>query len=255
MKKFEVGKTYSATSIGDHNCIWIFTVTARTESTITIEEKGGETKKHRINKEVSENRGSESVFPFGRYSMCPILSADHEEPVEKTKELTENEVRDVMTGKKPFRSRQWYGSVINRLEENRMLVDEIKVGTGVTEYLWSDRHAYEVVAVKDQMHVSIRKYDHKPVGLPMSNDWELVRNDRNPVINLVKRGNYWYSVVMITPEEAAKILEGNDIGAKIWACQNGFDLPTIIESGKVKRIYHRRNVSFGVASYYYDYEF
>lgn len=96
MKKFEVGKTYSATSIGDHNCIWIFKVTARTESTITIEEKGGETKKHRINKEVSENRGSESVFPFGRYSMCPILSADHEEPVEKTKELTENEVRTVL---------------------------------------------------------------------------------------------------------------------------------------------------------------
>ena len=46
-------------------------------------------------------------------------------------------------------SRKWYGSLNNRIEENRMFTDEIKVGTGVTKYSWSDRDAYEVVEVED----------------------------------------------------------------------------------------------------------
>lgn len=150
---------------------------------------------------------------------------------------------------------KWYGSLNNRVEENRMFVDEIKVGTGVTRYSWSDRHAYEVVAVKDQKHVSIREYDHKRVGECYSNDWELISNESNPIIDLVKRGNYWYSVSEITPEEAREIYEGDDIQAKIWACHNDFDLQAIMESGKSKRKYHKWNVSFGVANYYYDYEF
>ena len=154
-------------------------------------------------------------------------------------------------------SRKWYGSLDNRLEENRQYCDEIKVGTGVTEYLWSDRHAYEVVEVKDQKHVKIREYDHKSkrAGESYSNDWELISNENNPVIELAKRGNYWYSVVKITVDMAKEIFEGNDIDAKLWACHNNFNLPEIIASGKDKTAYHRRNVSFGVASYYYDYEF
>lgn len=152
-------------------------------------------------------------------------------------------------------SRIWYGSIDNRLEENKQFCDEIKVGTGVTEYLWSDRHAYEVVDVKDPKHVTIREYDHKHVGESYSNDWELVSNENNPVKNLTKRGKYWYVTVTITPEEAREILEGNDIDAKIWACHNNFVLPDIVESGKNKTTYHRVNVSFGVANYYYDYEY
>lgn len=152
-------------------------------------------------------------------------------------------------------SRTLYGSLTNRLEENRQFCDEITVGTGVTEYSWSDRHAYEVVEVTDQKHVKIREYDHKCVGGAYSNDWELISNENNPVISLTKRGKYWYTVVTITPEEAKSIYEGDDIEAKLWACHNNFDLQAIIESGKKKTTYHRRNVSFGVASYYYDYEF
>lgn len=74
MKKFEVGKSYSVRSICNHDCIWTYTVTARTEVTITITD-GKEFKKCRINKKISEYRGSESVYPLGNYSMCPILSA------------------------------------------------------------------------------------------------------------------------------------------------------------------------------------
>ena len=152
-------------------------------------------------------------------------------------------------------SRVWYGSLNNRIEENRQFCEEIKVGTGVTEYFYSDRHAYEVVAVEDQKHITIREYDHKCKGGAYSNEWELISNPNNPEINLVKRGNLWYTVASITPEEAKEIYEGNDFQLKLWACHNNFDLPAIIASGKAAKRYHKRNISIGVASYYYDYEF
>ncbi len=74
MIKFEVGKTYSMRSICDSNCVWTYTVTARTAQTITLSD-GGKVLKCRINKQISEYNGCESVFPLGRYSMCPILRA------------------------------------------------------------------------------------------------------------------------------------------------------------------------------------
>jgi hypothetical protein len=59
----------------DHNCIWTYTVTARTAQTITITD-GKQTKKCRINKMYSEYNKVETVFPLGQYSMCPILTAE-----------------------------------------------------------------------------------------------------------------------------------------------------------------------------------
>jgi len=153
-------------------------------------------------------------------------------------------------------ARTWYGNLTNRIEENRTYCEQITVGTGMTEYFWSDRHAYEVVAVKDQKHVSVREYDHKKKDdTSFSNNWELISNPENPVVDMVKRGNYWYTAVTITPEEAKEIFEGTDWERKLWACHNNFDLQAIIASGKKKTTYHKRNVSFGVADYYYDYEF
>ena len=114
---------------------------------------------------------------------------------------------------------KWYGNITNRAMENSMYTDEIKVGTGVTHYLWSDRHAYEVVKVIDQKHLYIRKYDHKCVGGPYSNDWELISNSNNDVQYVTKRGKYWYF------------------------------------SDKERNRHQRVNLSFGVADYYYDYSF
>ena len=152
-------------------------------------------------------------------------------------------------------SRKWYGSLNNRLEENRQFVDTIEVGTGVTEYSWSDRQPYEVVAVKDQKHISIRMMRHELAGEAMTNSWILKSDEDAPVEELAKRGNYWYSVVTITPEQAKEILEGDDIEAKLWACANDFYLDEIVASGKNKTRYHKRNISIGKAEYYYDYEF
>ena len=84
-------------------------------------------------------------------------------------------------------SKRWYGNINNRLEENRMFCDEIKVGTGVTEYYYSDRHAYEVIEVIDQKHVKVREYDHKLNGEQMSNNWKLISNDKNPIRILTRR--------------------------------------------------------------------
>lgn len=78
MKKFEIGKTYICTSICDHNCKWDFTVTARTEQTITVEietYQSKKTKTFRICKGLSEMTGAESIYPLGRYSMAPVIHA------------------------------------------------------------------------------------------------------------------------------------------------------------------------------------
>ena len=149
-------------------------------------------------------------------------------------------------------SRKWYGSFNNRLEEGRQFVDEITVGTGVTEYFYSDRKAYEVVAVQDQKHITIRKLDHKPIGEAMSNNWELISNENNPTTDLVKRGNSWYVVKTVTKE----MLEGieNDIQTSLWLYHNGFDRDVIMEKGKQTK-YSKKNISIGFADYYYDYEF
>lgn len=74
MKKFEIGKTYSMRSICDHNCVWTYTVTARTAKTITISD-GEKTLKCRVIQKVSEYRGAETIYPLGQYSMAPSLTA------------------------------------------------------------------------------------------------------------------------------------------------------------------------------------
>ncbi|MCB6500274.1 hypothetical protein LI148_07275 [Colidextribacter sp. 210702-DFI.3.9] len=74
MKKFEIDTIYSMRSSCDYNCIWTYFVTGRTAQTVTLSD-GKKTTKCRINKAVSECRGAETVFPLGRYSMAPSLTA------------------------------------------------------------------------------------------------------------------------------------------------------------------------------------
>lgn len=75
MKTFEIGKSYSMKSVCNQDCVWIYEVIARTTSTITITD-GKETKTCRINKKISGYRDSETILPLGKYSMCPMLSAE-----------------------------------------------------------------------------------------------------------------------------------------------------------------------------------
>ena len=148
-----------------------------------------------------------------------------------------------------------YGSIDNRINENKMFCDTIEVGTGVTEYYWSDCLAYEVVGVKDQKHVTIREYDHKKADdIPYHNNWILISNPEKPEINLTKRGKYWYSTKTVTREELETIEATGNKLALFDLLSGGFDADKIREKGK-QTTYKRMNVSFGVAEYYYDYEF
>lgn len=58
---------------------------------------------------------------------------------------------------------KWYGSLNNRIDEGKTY-GEIKVGTGVTEMCYSDRHLYEVVEVIDEKHLLIRECDWKIIS-------------------------------------------------------------------------------------------
>lgn len=75
MKTFEIGKRYMMRSICDYDCIWVYSVTARTKSTVTLSDENGKVTRCRISK-WSEQFGCEMVMPLGSYSMAPTLSAD-----------------------------------------------------------------------------------------------------------------------------------------------------------------------------------
>ena len=75
MTKFETGKTYTMRSACDHECVWAYTVTARTAATITLADEAGKIIKCRIAKAISEMDNRECVRPLGAYSMAPILRA------------------------------------------------------------------------------------------------------------------------------------------------------------------------------------
>lgn len=149
---------------------------------------------------------------------------------------------------------KFYGNIMNRIEEGKQLCDEIKVGMGMTEYHYSDRTPYEVIAVKDQKHVTVRRLDHKKAdgAAWCENEWILYRNPNNEPCNMVKIGNVWYWTVTVT-EKDLDAMEDLD-GDLLRLCVCGFDPEKIRANGKqTKRT--KANVSFGVARYYYDYEF
>jgi hypothetical protein len=68
VKTFQAGQTYSTRSICDHNCIIRVTVARRTAKTIVTTEG----KTLRISPDY---HGDESVMPWGRFSMSPIVTA------------------------------------------------------------------------------------------------------------------------------------------------------------------------------------
>ena len=70
IKAFEIGKTYSTRSIGDHNCIIKITIVSRTKSFITT------TEGKRLKVSDKYYPGVEQCKPDGSYSMAPIIGAD-----------------------------------------------------------------------------------------------------------------------------------------------------------------------------------
>lgn len=157
---------------------------------------------------------------------------------------------------------KFYGSLTNRLEEGKQFVKQIEVGTGVTEYLWSDTHAYEVTKVISQTNFFVRRYDRKCKG--QINDWQLISNPNNPEIEVVKRNNIWYRVTRYSKKnlikrayEMRKSFKNEEVAYNYFLCMSGLTQKQKekIESGKEVKQYSKFNISVGKAEEYFDYEF
>lgn len=74
--KFEVGATYSCTSICDSECVFRFTVEKRTEKTVWLNYHG----KIRARR-VRIHGAAECCDPLGQFSMSPVLFATDGEAV------------------------------------------------------------------------------------------------------------------------------------------------------------------------------
>ena len=147
-----------------------------------------------------------------------------------------------------------YGSLTNRYSENRMFVPEIEKGTYVTEYLWSDRHAYEVVKVVDQKHVFIRRLKAIRTdnwGMSDAQNYRYESDEKASTKELVKRGEYWYEVFTFSKEIHDKIVK--EVGWCLWSLTE--KQWARIDEGKVVKRYSKINVSFGTADEYFDYSF
>ena len=73
MKQFETGKTYFTRSICDYECIFSYEILSRTAKTIKIKSLCGVK-----SKKVFIWDDCETIYPEGKYSMCPVLKADKE---------------------------------------------------------------------------------------------------------------------------------------------------------------------------------
>lgn len=69
--KFETGKCYATRSVCDWDCIFSFTVLARTDKTVTVKVH------NKPRKKVLQVRDDVEQFkPFGSYSMAAVIRAD-----------------------------------------------------------------------------------------------------------------------------------------------------------------------------------
>lgn len=71
--QFEVGKTYYDRSACDYDCVFRFTIKARTAKTVTTEVHGKTVKRG-----LSSYCEVEQFKPFGNYSMAAVVRADKE---------------------------------------------------------------------------------------------------------------------------------------------------------------------------------
>lgn len=83
----------------------------------------------------------------------------------------------------------WYGNLNNRFLERAGNNTIPQVGMGVTECLWSDRHPYEIIEVKDNRHITIRGLRARRIddnGFSECQEYEYFSDPEAPVYRLYK---------------------------------------------------------------------
>ena len=160
-----------------------------------------------------------------------------------------------------------YGSLQNRLMEGRDFTNgNIEVGTGVTEVLYSDCHAYEVIAVKDQNHFTIRRMKAVPTGEYMSNKWELESDETQPTYDIERINGVFYKVSYLTKEQVMTRAEEllKEIFVPNTPIEKAIDYVTMfltdkqkerVLNGKQVKLKSKMNLAIGVQLEHYDYEF
>ena len=153
-----------------------------------------------------------------------------------------------------------YGSLDNRIEENRNFLGrpEIKVGDDITQYHWSDRTCYYVTRVENQKHIFVKRYqvcaDHEKPGGMGHQDWLYFKTEKEEqayINECVDKGllpDYCKHPLEDIKESGESELVFR-YGHWYWVARYWYDKPLD------KPQYTKANISFGVRDYYYDWEF
>lgn len=166
------------------------------------------------------------------------------------------------------------GNFINRLEENRYFNgthDNIKVGTPCTIYLYSDRHAYEVIEVKDQNNIRIRQLKAirtDNFGMSDCQNYRYERDEKGCTMTLRLTKDGWKEVNTYTLqgfEKAVKRFMADTTTEQVarnyiayhWrlAGLTEKQFAKVMAGGEVVKVKGKVSISFGVADEYYDYSF
>ncbi len=153
-----------------------------------------------------------------------------------------------------------YGSLDNRFEEGKTY-GEIKVGTGVTEMCYSDRHAYEVVEVIDEKHLLIRRCKATRIDNNGMSDSQSYRYEVEPyeekfiTEELLKNKSVLTMMELFQPKTYKKVMSGKigdkyaDNNIKLVLTKNGWRA----RSGEGKLSTDKFTV--GIQEEYHDYSF
>jgi hypothetical protein len=166
-----------------------------------------------------------------------------------------------------------YGNLNNRFDENHYFngtKGNLTVGTLCTIYDWSDRHAYEVIEVEDQEHITIRQLKAirtDNYGMSDAQDYRYESNPNAHPMKIALRNGQWREVNTFTKEGYENACNRNLENFKTFESAEAYVkyhyMMHITEkqfermmAGKTIRKYGPKvNISFGVADEYYDYSF
>ena len=172
-----------------------------------------------------------------------------------------------------------YGSINNRFDENKYYngsYGNLKDGTPCTIYLWSDRHAHEVIKVLSQEDVVIRKLKATRIDGNGMSDSQTYLYESDPSFSTMRirlKNGKWRQVETYLKDDyikdAERIAERNPdkfptVEAVLarWA-ETFVDMGKLtplqsqrfLEGEKIEKLGAQVNISFGIADEYYDYSF
>lgn len=165
-------------------------------------------------------------------------------------------------------AKKLYGSLFNRLCENQGF-ENIQVGTHATEFLYSDRHAWEVVEVKDHKNITIRQLKATRIdnnGMSDCQEYKFASDENGMERKLTLRNGSWYRVNEYSIDQLKKNYKTNEMARDFKTEQNfvnyalamsGLTQKQIenVRNGKTAKKLVKINISFGHAEEYHDYSF